>query len=152
MRPKWFFVAFFGVWSGACWAQSSIEPAIRLEQLLPPDAFKASGLQKLTPGELQSLDMWVSTIVPGFAQQKTQGVKAAPDINIESNIDGEYKGWNGATIYRLMNGQVWQQSAYHYHYHYAYAPKVVIYPSVGGYKMSVDGDDDDEDISVQQMR
>ncbi len=152
MRPKYLFAALFGVWTGACRAQAWTEPAIRLEQILPPDAFKASGLQKLTPGELESLDRWVSTIAPAVAQQKTLDVKPVPDTNIESNIDGEYKGWNGDTIYRLMNGQVWRQSAYHYHYHYAYGPKVVIYPSIGGFKMHVDGDDDDEDVSVRQVR
>src|SRR3989344_2622108 len=48
---------------------------------------------------------------------------------IESSIDGEFNGWEGETIYKLINGQYWQQSAYHYHYHYAYSPKVLIYGS-----------------------
>ncbi len=151
MRPTWLFAAFLGGWTGACWAQSAAEPAIRLEQILPPDAFQASGLQKLTPGELQALDRWVSAIAPAFRHRETQGVEPVPDANIESNIDGEYRGWSGDTIYRLINGQVWRQSADHYHYHYAYAPKVVIYPSAGGFRMHVDGDDD-EDVAVRQVR
>jgi len=58
---------------------------------------------------------------------------------IESQIDGDFEGWEGETIVKLMNGQIWQQSEYYYHYHYAFMPKVLIYRSSGGYKMKVDG-------------
>jgi len=58
---------------------------------------------------------------------------------IESSINGEFKGWEGESIYALMNGQVWQQATYYYHYHYAYAPKVLIYQSSGNYFMQVQG-------------
>jgi hypothetical protein len=57
----------------------------------------------------------------------------------ESRIDGEFKGWEGATIYRLVNGQVWQQSSYKYQYQYAYMPQVTVYEAGGGYKMLVAG-------------
>jgi hypothetical protein len=43
----------------------------------------------------------------------------------EGQISGEFKGWEGETIYMLMDGHIIQQSEYHYHYHYAYAPKVI---------------------------
>lgn len=58
---------------------------------------------------------------------------------IESQIDGDFEGWEGETIVKLMNGQIWQQSEYYYHYHYAFMPRVLIYLSGGGYKMKVDG-------------
>jgi hypothetical protein len=58
---------------------------------------------------------------------------------IESSIDGEFKGWEGETIFKLVNGQIWQQSEYHYHYHYAYMPKIIIVATPGGYKAKVDG-------------
>lgn len=58
---------------------------------------------------------------------------------IESRIDGEFKGWEGETIYRLVNGQVWQQSSYKYQYKYAYMPQVIVYEVGGGYKMLVAG-------------
>lgn len=57
---------------------------------------------------------------------------------IQSQIDGEFNGWEGDTLVKLVNGQVWQQSEYWYHYHYAYMPKVTIITS-GGYKMQVAG-------------
>lgn len=62
---------------------------------------------------------------------------------IESRIDGAFEGWEGDTIFKLMNGQIWQQSSYSYTYHYSYLPEVIIYPSGGLYKMHVDGVDDD---------
>lgn len=58
---------------------------------------------------------------------------------IESQIDGEFEGWSGETIFKLVNGQIWQQSSYAYTYHYAYMPKVLIYNSSGSYKLKVDG-------------
>jgi hypothetical protein len=59
---------------------------------------------------------------------------------IESRIDGDFNGWEGETVYKLQNGQIWQQADYQYHYHYAYSPVVLIYGSGGSYKMKVDGD------------
>jgi hypothetical protein len=31
---------------------------------------------------------------------------------IETQISGEFKGWDGETIFKMMNGQIWQQSTY----------------------------------------
>ena len=58
---------------------------------------------------------------------------------IESKIDGDFEGWEGETIVKLENGQIWQQSEYHYHYHYAFMPEVLIFKSGSGYKMWVEG-------------
>ena len=62
-------------------------------------------------------------------------------VPIESRIDGEFEGWEGETIIKLMNGQIWLQTEYYYHYHYSYMPEVLIYSSGSGYKMKVDGVD-----------
>lgn len=70
---------------------------------------------------------------------------------IESRIDGDFKGWEGDTIYMLVNGQIWQQSSYHYHYHYAYSPEVMIYREGASYKMIVVGDDD-RPITVRRIK
>ncbi len=57
---------------------------------------------------------------------------------IKSRIDGEFSGWDGDTVVKLENGQVWQQCEYWYHYHYSYMPEVTI-TNNGGYKMLVAG-------------
>lgn len=61
---------------------------------------------------------------------------------IETKIDGEFEGWDGETIFKLANGQIWQQDSYDYAYHYAYSPDVLIYYISGRYKMRVEGVDD----------
>ncbi len=58
---------------------------------------------------------------------------------IKSNIDGEFTGWDGDSVYTLMNGQKWQQYEYKYQYKYAYCPKVVIYDDGNGMVMKVNG-------------
>ena len=67
--------------------------------------------------------------------------RAAPTAGdrIELQIDGDFEGWEGETVVKLTNGQVWQQSEYHYHYHYAFMPKVIILKTATGHKMIVDG-------------
>lgn len=69
---------------------------------------------------------------------------------IETNIDGEFNGWEGETIFKLRNGQIWQQSSYAYTYHYSYNPRVLIVPSRSGYIMQVEGVSGT--ISVQRLR
>jgi hypothetical protein len=43
-----------------------------------------------------------------------------------TQIDGDFSGFNGSAVFRLANGQVWQQARYRYRYHYAYRPHVEI--------------------------
>ena len=62
----------------------------------------------------------------------------SPEV-IESQIDGDFERWEGETIVKLMNGQIWQQSEYYYHYLYVFMPKVLIFRSGVRYKMKVDG-------------
>ena len=69
---------------------------------------------------------------------------------IESKIDGNFNGWDGDTIFVLVNGQIWQQDSYSYTYHYSYRPNVIIYPSGGRYKMHVEGVD--KDIYVKRLK
>lgn len=69
---------------------------------------------------------------------------------ITSQIDGEFEGWEGETIFKLMNGQIWQQSSYAYMYHYAYMPEVEIYETNNGYIMKVE--DIEETIEVIRLK
>ena len=57
---------------------------------------------------------------------------------IESQIDGDFEGFDEDNIFKLSNGQIWIQTEYKYHYHYAYMPKVIIFESNGKYYMKVD--------------
>jgi hypothetical protein len=78
----------------------------------------------------------------GGARRETKSQRpnetATPAL-IETSIAGEFKGWSGDTIFRLANGQVWQQASYAYMYMYAYGPRVMIIRSSRGFEMHVDG-------------
>jgi len=68
--------------------------------------------------------------------------KSVPVVNvdvIESRIEGKFEGWDGNSTYKLINGQIWQQSVYKYQYKYAYRPETLIYRVGGSYVMHVAG-------------
>jgi len=67
---------------------------------------------------------------------------------IDSRIDGEFKGWNGETVFKLQNGQIWQQAAYGYQVNFADSPRVSIYQSGGVFRMKVEGVE--EEIAVRR--
>jgi hypothetical protein len=89
-------------------------------------------------------------ITPIGTQRTTSAATANTSGVIESRIDGEFKGWDGETIFKLSNGQIWQQASYSYTYHYAYSPKVLIYNAGGGSVMKVDGVDGT--INVRRLK
>jgi hypothetical protein len=69
---------------------------------------------------------------------------------IESRIDGEFEGFNADNIYKLRNGQIWQQVSATYRYRYRYSPEVLIYRSGGVFKMRVE--DIDGEITVTRLK
>jgi hypothetical protein len=68
-----------------------------------------------------------------------RGREADSAALIETQIAGDFSGWEGETIFKLANGQIWQQTQYAYTYHYAFMPKVIIFKSDGAYQMQVEG-------------
>jgi len=69
---------------------------------------------------------------------------------IEGRIDGDSEGFDGETIFKLRNGQIWIQTDGYYRYRYKYAPEVLIYRSGSGYKLKLEGID--RAVSVQRLR
>ncbi len=101
--------------------------------------------------ELPNLNLSNNTSVK-VSQKSTEPLltKKYNSENTESYISGDFNGWNGRTLYKLDNGEYWQQSEYSYSYDYDYHPKVLIYQSGDGYKMHV-YDYSGEDVGVQQI-
>jgi len=133
---------------------------VTLDQLVPPDRQKQLGFDKLSPQqraevvrlllEVYQIGLQQSGEKPPVSQSRgSLNTTVTPSV-IETQIDGDFEGWEGETIVKLMNGQIWQQTEYHYHYHYAFMPKVLIYRSGGGYKMKVDGTD--KAVGVERLR
>lgn len=69
---------------------------------------------------------------------------------IESRVDGEFNGWEGETIFKLRNGQVWQQVDGRYKYRYQYSPEVLLIPRGNHHEMRVEGMD--EAVRVVRLR
>ncbi len=82
-----------------------------------------------------------------FAALLLSSAPARADGAYTGKIDGNFKGWEGETIYKLMDGHIIQQALYHYHYHYAYSPNVIIYQGSQGLMIHVEGDDD-QDVHI----
>ncbi|TRM50902.1 hypothetical protein YH64_021625 [Achromobacter sp. LC458] len=130
-----------------------------LDQLVSANRQKQLGFDKLSAqqrAEVAKLLLEVYQIGEQAGKKAAQiskpsGAAGAPTSSvIESQIDGQFDGWEGETIVKLMNSQIWQQTEYHYHYHYAFMPKVLIYRSGGGYKMKVEGVE--KAVGVERMR
>ena len=119
-----------------------------IQEMMSPEQFKAAGLNKLTPDELQKLDAWLQ----GYRQvteQKAEKVASARAAKIEktkmdllvSRVDGTFYGLTGRTIIRLEDGTVWKQA----NADDRYRPKVTDHPAavvihgIFGYKMQVEG-------------
>jgi hypothetical protein len=52
-----------------------------------------------------------SAAIPVTPQLTAVAAERSPcESAIDSHIDGEFKGWEGETIYKLDNGEIWQQS------------------------------------------
>ncbi|MEO6328851.1 MAG: hypothetical protein ABIO55_07960 [Ginsengibacter sp.] len=69
---------------------------------------------------------------------------------LKTQIDGDFEGWEGETIFKMTNGTIWQQSSYAYTYHYSFMPEVIIYKKDGTYYMKVE--DVDDEIAVEQIK
>ena len=90
--------------------------APKVQDLMTPAEFHASGLDKLSPVELDALNTWLLryTAVDAPVVRKTspevkrEAADTPPQV-IHSQIDGKFSGWSGKTLFKLKNGQVWKQ-------------------------------------------
>jgi hypothetical protein len=69
---------------------------------------------------------------------------------VESAITGEVHGWDGETVFKLHNGQIWQQAEYDYTYFYEYHPDVTIYATSGGCRLRVE--DESDTVLVKRIK
>lgn len=130
----------FVVITGAALAASSFaqQPKYDLDRVVPRERQHQLGIDGLSPEQRAGIaKLIVDTYQLGA--QNGQAPSRGSGGAIETQVDGDFNGWEGETVVKLMNGQIWQQSGYYYHYHYTFMPKVLIYSSGGGFKMKVDG-------------
>jgi hypothetical protein len=152
MKKHILVLAIFAATSAAFAQDAATQSQLTLDRLMTAEEVREMGLHKLSEAERRKLGAWllrlvgaVADAVPAASPPSAAAAagtaapeNAAPSV-IESRIDGEFEGWTGSTVFKLGNGQIWQQTSYAYHYHYAYGPKVMVYKDGGTFRMKVDG-------------
>jgi hypothetical protein len=131
-------------------ADADDRPA-RITCLMAPEDIEATGIRTLTAAQIDALSAWVETY--RVAAQRLALVEyiegdSLQGVAVESRIDGEFDGWEGETVFRLENGQIWQQVSPSARYHYARHPRVSISPAP--HKMRVEGIP--YEIAVRRLR
>lgn len=103
-------------------------------QIVPP------GAVAVTPAPVPSMERQISAGVPvtigsaaafGLEQEIVDGEQKA----LRARIVGEFTGWDGKTLFKLDNGQVWRQSTSGVYRYKSSDPEVVIEKGLVGYKL-----------------
>jgi len=90
-----------------------------LEERMSAAQFREAGLDKLSAEELAKLNAWLQQNVGGTAAAAAPAASASRigfsedptdgSGSVRSRLLGEFRGWEGKTVFALENGQVWQQ-------------------------------------------
>ena len=87
-----------------------------LEERMSQSEFRAAGLDKLSPSELNALNEWLrthnaatTTLVTPSGQPVFYAKEADREV-VEDRIDGSFSGWRGHSVFKLENGQEWTQA------------------------------------------
>jgi hypothetical protein len=112
-----------------------------IQQMMTPEEFKAAGLNKLSPEELQKLDAWLQGYRESTEKKATARASRTKLDLLVSRVDGSFDGLTGRTVIRLEDGTVWKQA----NADDRFRPKVTDHPAavvihgVFGYKMQIEG-------------
>lgn len=137
-----------GVMVACSWIYQSVlaDEFPGIESLMSEEDFQATGLDQLTPAQLQALDRWLLNYTGGAGQilQSNKAVKtASKDFEITSRLSGSFTGWSGDTVFLLENGQRWRQRlSGRYFYQGEPNPAVKISRNFFGYYMMTLIDED----------
>lgn len=84
-----------------------------IEKLMTEEEYQASGLDKLSAKEREALNRWLlrytANEAPVIRKQNPEVKKVEAQTRIVANIIPPFKGWDGKTVFRLDNGQIWKQ-------------------------------------------
>ena len=108
-----------------------------IEALMTPEEFQAAGLDKLTPAERESLNSFLirytAEDAPLLLSTDEEVLQAVQEQEIVSVIQQPFKGWSGDTVFRLENGQVWQQRRSGNYAYRGTRPEVIISKNFMGF-------------------
>jgi len=83
-----------------------------LRQMMSVEEFKAAGLDNLSAEELHNLDSWLLKLLAYESEQLVKAdekIQKLQKVAIRHHIVGHFNGWTGKTVFRLDNGEIWQQ-------------------------------------------
>jgi hypothetical protein len=113
-----------------------------LRALMTADEFSAAGLERLSPTELEALNRWLLRYTARQASELRQHneliseeIRKVEQEGVRTRIVGEFRGWDGDTVFRLENGQVWKQRLPGNLHYRASAPEVELSKNFMGYWM-----------------
>ena len=127
-----------------------------LEEQMTGKEFAAAGLEKLSPQELVALNSWIrqhslatlATTAPmQVAEEAPAKEKKKKDdgdrSTVTSKLVGTFSGWDGQTLFKLENGQIWaQKGKKKFHSEEIDNPVVTVEPVMfGGWRLHVEGVD-----------
>jgi hypothetical protein len=94
--------------------------------------YRATGLDKLSDAQVKALSAWFANYQSQHAKDCPQSAAMAPaaapagvaskpaattkrhkvdgSVVTSSRIDGKFTGWYGSTVFKLQNGQTWEQT------------------------------------------
>lgn len=121
-------IAFLLLAAGTFTVQAD-DPNVR--NLMTAEDFTLSGLEKLSDEELAHLSEWVERYREGavkgpppppkkpsqmtesekvvYEEKKQEEKQEKKDFELVAKVIPEFTGWSGKTVFRLDNGQAWQQ-------------------------------------------
>jgi hypothetical protein len=121
---------------------ASAEPPLDVRAIMTPEEFKAAGLERLSPAELEALNRWLLRYTARETSELRQHneviseeIRKVEEEGVRTRIVGEFTGWDGNTIFRLENGQVWRQRLPGSFRYRASAPEVELSKNFMGYWM-----------------
>jgi hypothetical protein len=130
---------------------------LTMSSVMTKDELNETGVASLSLAQRTALDAWLNRytmrvmhIVTKATAEKPARSGSGCTPTIETSISGEFNGWEGETIFKLSNGQIWQQAEYDYMYSYSYMPDVTIYATQSGCRMKVE--DENETVLVKRIK
>ena len=124
--------------SGAVAAQDT---AGEIQQSMTAEEFKAAGLDKLSPKELENLNKWLRGDRESAVREAAKREEKQDAELVISRVDGTFTGLTGRTRIRLEDGTVWKQATASdiWRTPTLDRPAVAVHKTVFGPKMRIQG-------------
>jgi hypothetical protein len=112
-----------------------------IHEMMSPEEFRAAGLNKLSPDELQKLDAWLQGYRQVAEKKATARAERTKLDLLVSRVAGNFGGLTGRTVIHLEDGTAWKQA----NADDRFRPRVTDHPAavvlhgVFGYKMRIEG-------------